>query len=335
MSAAVSRKVPELVCPAGTPSALRVAVDAGADVVYCGFRDETNARNFPGLNFSREEMTEGITYAHKKKAKVYVAINTFPRAGNVPLWQRAVDDAVGRGADAVIIADIGLAAYTAKKYPGTRLHLSVQAAASNEDAIRYYCDAFNVKRVVLPRVLSIPEITALNAVIPCETEVFAFGGLCVMAEGRCQLSSYATGKSPNMNGVCSPAGAVRYEQGKDGTMASKLGEITINSFAQGEATGYPTICKGRFKLNSRAGYIFEEPTSLDALSMLPDLLKSGVAGLKIEGRQRGRAYIEAVVTAFSKALSDYGRGRPLKTDTLISLAEGGQSTEGAYKKTWR
>jgi putative protease len=329
------KNIPELVCPAGTPGALRVAVEAGADVVYCGFRDETNARNFPGLNFSRDEMAAGIQYSHKHGAKAYVAINTFPQAGNAALWKRAVDDAAKLGADAVIIADIGLAAYTAKNHPGLRLHLSVQAAAANEDAICYYCDAFNVKRVVLPRVLSVPEIAALNSVIPCETEVFAFGGLCVMAEGRCLLSSYATGKSPNMNGVCSPASHVRYMQDKGGVMASKLGEFTINRFAKGEAAGYPTLCKGRFKLNGQAGYIFEEPTSLNALSMLPDLLKSGVSALKIEGRQRGRAYIEAVVVAFRQALGDYARGRAVKTDALINLAEGGQSTEGAYKKTWR
>ncbi len=329
------RKTPELVCPAGTPSALRVAVDAGADVVYCGFRDETNARNFPGLNFSRAEMAEATEYAHKRKAQVYVTVNTFPQAGKTDLWRKAVDDAVGCGADALIVADMGLASYAAKTHPDTRLHLSVQASASNPDAIKYYCETFNVKRVVLPRVLSVTEITALNDEIPCETEVFVFGGLCVMAEGRCLLSSYATGKSPNMNGVCSPAGDVRYEQGKDGSMDSKLGVFTINRFAESETTGYPTICKGRFKCGGNTGYIFEEPSSLDALSMMPDLLQSGVAAFKIEGRQRGRAYTEAVVKAFRKALSDYARGWPVKTDALIALAEGGQLTEGAYKKTWR
>ncbi|MCK5555969.1 MAG: U32 family peptidase, partial [Alphaproteobacteria bacterium] len=166
-------------------------------------------------------------------------------------------------------------------------------------------------------------------------EIFAFGGLCVMAEGRCFLSSYATGKSPNVGGACSPASHVRYMQKKNGEMVSKLGDFTINRFAKGEAAGYPTLCKGRYKLNGNASYIFEEPTSLDALSMLPDLLKSGVSALKIEGRQRGRAYIEAVVTAFRQALSDYSRGKVVKTDTLMRLAEGGQSTEGVYKKTWR
>lgn len=87
----------ELVCPAGTPAALKAAVDAGADCVYVGFRDETNARNFPGLNFSRPELAEGIAYAHNHGAKVLVAINTFPRAGQPEIWRQAIDDAAHLG----------------------------------------------------------------------------------------------------------------------------------------------------------------------------------------------------------------------------------------------
>lgn len=92
----------ELVCPAGTPATLRAAVKAGADAVYCGFRDETNARNFPGLNFSPEELAEGIRFAHDHASKVLVAINTFARAGNTDLWRKAADTAVACGVDAVI-----------------------------------------------------------------------------------------------------------------------------------------------------------------------------------------------------------------------------------------
>ena len=92
----------ELVCPAGTPATLRAAVDAGADAVYLGFRDATNARNFPGLNFDRDELREGLGYAHRRNCRVFVAINTFPEAGNPGPWQRAVDDAAALGADAVI-----------------------------------------------------------------------------------------------------------------------------------------------------------------------------------------------------------------------------------------
>src|SRR5690606_36109270 len=83
---AVKDTVMELICPAGTPAALRIAVEAGADAVYCGFRDETNARNFPGLNFSREELRSGVEFAHARGVKVLVAINTYPRAGALDIW---------------------------------------------------------------------------------------------------------------------------------------------------------------------------------------------------------------------------------------------------------
>ncbi|MEE1609854.1 ubiquinone anaerobic biosynthesis protein UbiU [Microvirga sp. CF3016] len=324
----------ELICPAGTPSSLRTAVDAGADAVYCGFRNETNARNFPGLNFSPPELAEGVAYAHRHGAKVLVAINTFPRAGAIGLWHQAVDDAVAAGADALILCDIGLMAYTVERHPNTRLHVSVQAAAANVDAIRFYVERFNAKRVVLPRVLSVPEIAAITRGTTCEVEVFVFGGLCVMAEGRCSLSSYATGLSPNMNGVCSPASHVAYEE-MEGTVTSRLGGFTINKFGAGEPAAYPTLCKGRFRTELSTGYIFEDPVSLDAATLLPGLRDAGVTALKIEGRQRSRAYIENVVRSFREALSALDAGRSIPTGALRPMSEGQSNTLGAYRKTWR
>lgn len=328
---------PELICPAGTPVALKSAVEAGADCVYVGFRDETNARNFPGLNFSPKELGESIQFAHDRGSKVLVAINTFPRAGAFGAWQRAVDTAADLGADAVIVADLGVLAYAAKARPNLRLHLSVQAAASNPDSIRFYAEKFGVKRVVLPRVLTVPEIATLNSQIKdtgVETEVFVFGGLCVMAEGRCALSSYATGESPNINGVCSPAAHVRYEESTSGT-TSTLAGYTINRFGKDEPAGYPTLCKGRFVANGKTSYLFEEPTSLNTLTILPDLLNAGVTAFKIEGRQRGRAYVAAVVEAFRAGLDAAMAGQPLPDIDLDTITEGGKQTTGAYKKTWQ
>jgi putative protease len=324
----------ELVCPAGTPAALRAAVDAGAHTIYCGFRDETNARNFPGLNFDRQELAEAITYAHGRRAKLLVAINTYPRAGEVATWRRAIDDAARLGADAVILADLGLLAYAADRHPDLRRHLSVQASASNPAAIEFYARTFGVRRVVLPRVLTVAEIAALNRVISVETEVFVFGGLCVMAEGRCALSSYATGRSPNMNGACSPASHVRYDDRGD-QLVSRLGEFTINAFAPGEPAGYPTLCKGRFVADGEESYLFEEPASLSTLALLPELAAAGVTALKIEGRQRGRAYVAAVVRAFRAAVDALARGEPMPVADLAALTEGGRATAGAYEKTWR
>jgi putative protease len=324
----------ELICPAGTPAALRTAVDAGADAVYLGFRDETNARNFPGLNFSRDELSKGLDYAHGQGTRVFAAINTFPEAGKPGPWHQAVDDAAALGVDAVIIADIGLADYAVRTHPDLRLHLSVQASASNPEAIRFYHQALGVKRVVLPRVLTLDEIAALNTEVPVETEVFVFGGLCVMAEGRCALSSYVTGESPNMNGVCSPAECVRYEERGD-QLVSRLGDVTVNSFAAGEAAGYPTLCKGRFVAEGRASYLFEEPTSLNAAAMLPELMASGVSALKIEGRQRGRAYVGQVVSEFRRAIDAAVQGDPVPALDLAPVTEGQRKTSGAYDKTWR
>ncbi len=327
----------ELVCPAGTPAALRDAVDAGAHAVYCGFRNETNARNFPGLNFSRSELEEGIAYAHEHGAKVLVAINTFAQAGREALWQRAVDEAVAAGADALILADLGVLAYAARTHPFQRLHLSVQASASTPEAINFFIDRYGIKRVVLPRVLTLPEIAALNREITCETEVFVFGGLCVMAEGRCLLSSYATGKSPNMNGVCSPPSHVAYREEADGSLVSRLGDFTINRFAPDEKAGYPTLCKGRFEVAGRPFYVFEEPTSLNAASLLRELAEAGVTALKIEGRQRSRAYVRKVVSDFRRAVDALGSGsrRLAAVKDLSELSEGSRQTEGVYRKTWR
>ncbi len=324
----------ELVCPAGTPAALRAAVDAGAHTIYCGFADETNARNFPGLNFSRAEMAEGVAYAHKRKAKVLIAINTFPRAGALAAWRAAVDDAARIGADAVILADLGLLDYAAMRHRNLRLHLSVQAAAANADAIAFYARAFGVKRVVLPRVLTVQEIAAINRDIEVETEVFVFGGLCVMAEGRCSLSSYATGKSPNMNGACSPASHVEYRE-EGARLVSRLGGFAIHSVAKGEAAPYPTVCKGFFQAGDYRGHVFEDPSSLDAAELIAPLAEAGVTALKIEGRQRSRAYVEAVVRAFRRAVDAYVARRPIASGELMALTEGQKTTSGAYRKAWR
>ena len=326
----------ELVCPAGTPAALRAAVDAGADSVYCGFRNETNARNFPGLNFSDAEMAEGVAYAHAHGARVLVAINTFAKAGAMKSWADALAVADQAGADAVILADLAVLDHAARHHPRLKLHLSVQAAAATPEAIKFYADTFGVRRVVMPRVLSVEEIAKLNAAIDVETEAFVFGGLCPMTEGRCALSSYATGKSPNLTGVCSPPEHVAYSEDKDGT-ATRLAGFTIDRFGAGEPAGYPTLCKGRFAAGGKTSYLFEDPVSLNAASLIAALAKAGVTALKIEGRQRGKGYVAEVVRTFRAAVEAIeAGGTEVEVGRLLAgLVEGGRQTSGAYKKTWR
>lgn len=329
---------PELVCPAGTPAALKTAVDAGADAVYCGLQNATNARNFPGLNITPAELEQSLAYAHSRQAKLLLAVNTFPPAGQFDLWRDAVDLAAKLNVDAVIVGDIGVADYAAQTYPNLRLHLSVQAGASSPEAIRFYCQAFAVKRVVLPRILTVAEIAELHREVPCEIEAFIFGNIGMMAEGRCSLTNYTTGVSTNMDGVCSPAADVRYEEDEDRTLTTKLGPFVVDRFACGENAGYPTICKGRYRCSSNPSgyYAFEEPVSLNLSALLPDLMRAGVTALKIEGRQRSRAYVKAVVSAFRKAVDDIMAGHEPALANLLALTEGHRETQGAFcSKAWR
>ena len=256
------------------------------------------------------------------------------RSINIGIGHEKIADAETAGADAVILADIGLLAHAAAHHHGLRRHLSVQAAAANPDVINFYAEAFGVKRVVLPRVLTVDEIAAINREIDVETEVFVFGGLCVMAEGRCSLSSYATGKSPNMNGVCSPASHVDYAE-EPGGLTARLGGFTIHRTAKGQPAPYPTLCKGCFTSSDQTGHVFEDPVSLDATHLIPALARAGVTALKIEGRQRSRAYVAEVVRSFRAAIEAQAAGRPMPEAALARLSEGQAATTGAYAKTWR
>ncbi|NMG00412.2 U32 family peptidase [Aromatoleum toluolicum] len=330
----------ELVCPAGSLPALKTAVDHGADCVYLGFKDATNARNFTGLNFDAKAMTEGVRYAHDRKRKVLVALNTYPQAGNWSGWTAAVDRAADLGIDAVIVADPGLMAYAQKKHPQLRLHLSVQGSATTYEAINFYAERFGIQRAVLPRVLSLPQVQHVIANTQVEIEVFGFGGLCVMVEGRCALSAYATGESPNCNGACSPGKHVRWEQTPKG-METRLNGILIDRFDDGERAGYPTLCKGRFDVNGETYYAIEEPTSLNTLELLPDLARAGVRAIKIEGRQRSPAYVAQVTRVWREAIDRVMRDadsfavQPAWIAELDKVSEGRSHTLGAYYRPWK
>ncbi len=330
----------ELVCPAGSLPALKSAVDNGADAVYIGFRDGTNARNFPGLNFDEAEARAAIRYAHDRQARVFLALNTFPRPSQWEKWRRAVDQAAALNVDAMIMADAGLMAYAAKTYPYLRLHLSVQGSATSHEAIAFYAKRFGIKRVVLPRVLSLAQVRQVIRRTEVEVEVFGFGSLCIMVEGRCALSSYVTGASPNSNGVCSPAKAVRWEETATGRQ-SRLNDVLIDVYATGEKAGYPTLCKGRFAVGGNIFYALEEPTSLNVLEILPQLIRAGVVAIKVEGRQRSPAYVAQVTrvlrAALDACLKDPEHFVPAREwiAQLDKVAEGRCHTLGAYHRSWQ
>lgn len=330
----------ELVAPAGNLPALQAALDAGADSIYVGFRDETNARAFPGLNFSEAELAEGVRRVHARGKRVFVALNTYAETTRLSTWQAAVDRAAALAVDAIIVADMAVLDYAARVHPTLPRHLSVQGSATTAAALRYLHDRFGIARAVLPRVLSLQQVERACASSPLPLEVFAFGSLCIMVEGRCQLSSYLTGASPNRHGVCSPARFVRWEELPDGGRAVRLNGVLIDRFGANEPAAYPTVCKGRFEVGGDIFHALEEPTSLNTLELLPRLQAAGVQALKIEGRQRGAAYIAAVVSVWRQAIDRLqaapAQWAPLPAwqSALAKHAEGHQTTLGPYHRQW-
>lgn len=329
----------ELLCPAGSMPALKAAIHEGADAVYVGINNDTNARHFSGLNFTAAQLAEAVQFTHRAGRKLHVAINTFAHPGQLKRWQQTIDIAVHAGADVLILADIALLEYAQQRYPATERHLSVQASATNLAALEFY-QQFGICRAVLPRVLTLQQVRALARQTTLELEVFAFGSLCIMAEGRCYLSSYLTGESPNTAGACSPAAFVRWQE-REGRLESRLNQVLIDRFDANETAGYPTLCKGRFDVDGERYHVLEEPTSLNTLELLPLLFREGIASLKIEGRQRSPAYVRALTKVWRAAI-DRVKTDPARFQTeaawqqvLAGLSEGSQTTLGAYHRHWK
>lgn len=330
----------ELLCPAGNLPALKAAIDNGADAVYIGLKDDTNARHFAGLNFTEKKLQEAVNYVHRHQRKLHIAINTFAHPDGFERWQKAVDMAASLDADALILADIAMLEYAAERYPHIERHVSVQASATNTQAIEFYQRNFDVARIVLPRVLSIHQVKQLAQTSPVPLEVFAFGSLCIMAEGRCYLSSYLTGESPNTVGACSPARFVRWQQTPQG-MESRLNDVLIDRYSPNENAGYPTLCKGRYFVDDHCYHALEEPTSLNTLSLLPELMAMNIASVKIEGRQRSPAYVTEVARVWRAAIDQCKKDpqgfstNPHWMNALGKISEGTQTTLGAYHRKWQ
>ncbi|NEX19934.1 U32 family peptidase [Thiorhodococcus mannitoliphagus] len=329
----------ELVCPAGNLPMLKAAVDNGANAVYIGFRDDTNARHFAGLNFNDKQIAQGVQYAHDRGVKVFVAINTYAQPDGWERWTAAVDRAAGFGVDAIILADMGVLDYAAERHPNVNLHLSVQGSATNPAAIGFMQRHFGIKRVVVPRVLSLAQVAHLIEETRVPVEIFGFGSLCVMVEGRCLLSSYASGQSPNTFGACSPAAHVEWRDTPEG-QETRLGGVLIERRSHSEAAGYPTLCKGRYEVDGELRHAIEQPTSLNTLDVLPQILAAGVSAIKIEGRQRSTRYVSQVTKVWREALDMCQRNpqafRPKDSwhQILAQVSEGAQTTIGPYERTW-
>jgi len=332
----VTRKI-QLRAPAGTLPSLRAAVDAGADGVYVGMRSLSNIRNFPGINFSTDELREGLEYAHEHDKEVYVAINSCPQGDLVQTVYRDIETATSLGVDALIIADLAPLRFVRNNFPEMPVQVSVQAGAATARLINLLKDEFGVKGVVLPRILSMEEVAAVRQATDVEIETFAFGLLCINYEPNCTMPCYVTEVPNPTYGACSPAELIEFEEHGD-RLDMRLDGYLMNSFTADEVRTYPTPCKGRYREedSGRVTYPFQSPSSLQTMTMLPRFVEAGVDALKIEGRQRSKTYVREAVSVFREAIDSYYAGPagfkilPKWEARLAALFEGGEFTTTAY-----
>lgn len=266
---------PELVVPAGDLERLKVAIRYGADAVYVGAPVLSMRAYAP--NFTLEQLEEGVSEAHRKGVRVYVAVNIL--AHNRHLEEAAaLFRALERLAvDSLIISDPGLWALARELTPGIPVHLSTQAGVTNWRSALFWKNQ-GVKRINLARELSLNEIREIREKVPVELELFVHGAMCVAYSGRCLLSAYFTGRGAN-RGECTHSCRWSY------TLLEK------------ERPGEPlTLVEG--EENS----VILSSRDLCMIGHLPDLAALGVEGFKIEGRMKGIHYVATVTKIYREAL---------------------------------
>ena len=280
------RKKLELLAPAGDWERLEMAAAYGADAVYLA-GTAFGMRSFAG-NFEAGEMKKAIAYCRARGVAAHVTCNTMPRNDEVarlPQWLALLEEA---GADAVILADVGVLALAKRYAPSVKIHVSTQASVVNYQAAAAWHD-LGADRIILARELSLSEIAEIRAKTPrdLELEVFAHGAMCVSYSGRCLLSNYMTGRDSNRGACAQPC---RYQYS------------LMEEKRPGEYFDVYEDEKGSYIMNSR---------DMCMIDHLPDLMAAGVDSVKIEGRAKSAYYAAIVTGAYRHCIDDVLAGRPL------------------------
>ncbi|MCI5871326.1 peptidase U32 family protein [Streptococcus sp.] len=272
------KKRPEVLAPAGTLEKLKVAIHYGADAVFIGGQ-AYGLRSRAG-NFTFEEMEEGVEFAKKYGAKVYVAANMVTHEGNekgAGEWFRRLRDI---GIAAVIVSDPALIQICAEEAPGLEIHLSTQASATNVETLEFWKN-LGLTRVVLAREVSMEELADIRRRTDVEIEAFVHGAMCISYSGRCTLSNHMSMRDANRGG-CSQSCRWKYD----------LYEMPFGQ-----------------ERKSLEGEIPEE-FSMSAVDMsmiehLPDMIENGVDSLKIEGRMKSVHYVSTVANVYKAGVDAY------------------------------
>ncbi len=281
-----------LVAPAGSPGALKAAVDHGADAVYLGLR-HLSARAH-ATNFAVEQLGPAVALAHGRGCEVLLTLNTLLRGDELPLAARLLRAAAEAGVDAVVVQDLALIELARRWAPGLRLHGSTQLAVHDADGAAQAA-ALGLRRVVLARELSLREIAAIHRAVPgIELEVFGHGSLCYAYSGVCLASAMAEERRRGR------ASRGRSEGGA--TVEPDLAMASTRSYS-GNRGRCTQPCRRPF--HDAEGQDLGLPFSLRdlvALDLVGPLAEAGVRALKIEGRLRAPAYVAAACHAYRGAM---------------------------------
>lgn len=267
---AAGAALPELLAPAGGLDQMLAAIAAGADAIYAGLGG-FNAR-VSAHGFTDDEFARGCAVAHAHGVRVYVTLNVF-------VFDDELSDAVALGAhalelgaDALIVADAGLACALHAAIPGVEIHLSTQAGVHSKGAVRLAADELGVERVTTARELTVAEIATLCATgVPIE--VFCHGAICIGYSGACEFSALRRGRSA-MRGDCTQPCRLTYD------LVDEAGQSVV------AVEGDRLLC----------------PRDYLGIAHLPELVDAGVASLKIEGRMKNPDYVFNVVRVWRRAL---------------------------------
>lgn len=270
----------ELLIPASCLEVLKTAVIFGADAVYIG--GEAFGLRAKAKNFSREDMAEGIKFAHEHNVKVYVTANIFAHNYDLDGVREYFEEMKEIQPDALIISDPGVFSIAREILPDMELHVSTQANNTNYMTYRFW-NRLGAKRVVSARELSLNEIKEIRQNIPddMEIETFVHGAMCISYSGRCLLSNFFTGRDAN-HGACTHPCRWKY--------------AVVEEKRPGEY--YPVY------ENERGTYIFNSK-DLCMIEHIPELIEAGIDSFKIEGRMKTALYVATVARTYRKAIDDY------------------------------
>ncbi|MBP59491.1 MULTISPECIES: tRNA 5-hydroxyuridine modification protein YegQ [Idiomarina] len=307
MSAAHFR--PELLCPAGSPEAMRMAFAYGADAVYAGEpRYSLRVRN---NSFTLDNLGECIDEAHQQGKRFYVVVNIAPHNAKLAKFVEHIRAIVDMKPDALIVSDPGVVMLLQENFPEQPLHLSVQANTINWAALKFWQQQ-GIERVILSRELGLKEIAEMRQQVPeIEIEVFVHGALCMAYSGRCLLSGYMNKRDPNQ-GACTNACRWGYE----------VHEAKENAVGQYEPVllGDPKRPQDLMLLDEdQHGSYIMNSKDLRAVEYVNDLVEMGVHSLKIEGRTKSDYYIARTAQVYRRAIDDAVAGKPFNTELLNEL----------------